>query len=856
VNTAPVIDLDPLSPALNNNLIYPEASGPMILMRELSIEDLDSIELSWCRVTFVNHQIEQRELEFLSLNLSSPTISITNQVDSIFFDGLRPIGEYERLLRGITYNNLNQNPDDNERIFEIICADDENLQSNPSRVSVHVESIDNPPQIYSPVVGEDNLHHAIFYEGSQGVPVLNTFTTILDPDDTELNQCQINLIVPEGTIHEMLQLPLPSTVPEQIFVNFSPNHHTVLFQGKDTILNYQYVLTLVQYVNTMENPIVAERTVEVFCEDASGLRGPVSIFIVDVVPTNDPPVITLQPLDLIQPTWNEDLQRVNVILNLVPVLDIDSQSLSRCEFHLLRRLNGDLEGLSTQVFDSSILTAYDTQTGLLSLTGPSLINKFNSIIRSIQYFNKDPIPAGTSRLITGQCWDFPDEAPSNVDSIEILLSAVNNPAQLHLDQRALNFIEDSSPIELFPNISISDLDNNLLDHCIVVIRDPHPEEILRANIQGEPLLIDWDVDSGALTLRGPQRSHVFEEALRRVTYTNTRDSFSSHQQIISTWCIDEEGQSSNVPFVSIELIDVNDPPVIELNQNSINPVHFTQNDPPVAITERLEISDPDGTILTSCQAQLRSHVDLLERLSVTIPFGTSLQSSWNLYEGTLLVTGPNQLIEFEKVLRSLSFSSSNSNPVEGIRQIDISCKDDHESVSTIQTVLVEVENFVDLPTIDISGHHDFGTNWVDTLAADEKSIPITHPDASIRDLDSHQIDFCAVRLPGKVHPGEGFTFDRRMVAPSMSWAWYEGSGVLYLTGPGSTDDFSTFLRSIRYTRLAPLPYSSVEISVQCVDLQGNSGPIATSTIFLDCLPPCNPVHPPKVLLIDHQCNDC
>merc|ERR1712000_273347 len=524
-------------------------------------------------------------------------------------------------------------------------------------------------------------------------------------------------------------------------------------------------------------------------------------------------------------------------------------------------------GLNLLRMDPSIVTNYNPQNGLLTLSGISSVENYNTLIRSLVYFNHDLNPIGDSREVMGQCWDS-DDLPSNFDTILIELSSTNNPPVLSpSNPNPITYTEDDPAVLLVPSMTVMDPDDELLEVCFAVLDSPHSYELLQVDRHGLPLVVNYDAQRGVLQLSGPQRVEVFQQALQTLSYINSNENFPDLTQEVNIWCEDPHGETSNVPSIQISLIPENDPPVIDLHPPSSSgsgsgpsgsldgciEVDFVQGDDPVVISDHVTIEDVDSTELSNCRVTILNP-DSSDVLGTEIASNSPVTATYNA--GELILNGPATLNEFECILNNVYFSNPATNPLDGMRQIQYVCTDTSGGQSNTQIAYVNVHNLVEVPIVDLSGPNQLGDDWIDTLEATSPSIPIAHPTSVITDSDSTQLDYCAIKLPGKVHQGEGFTLiDRDLISDSIDWNWHQGSGTLHVNGPATLSEFTNFLHGVYYTRIAPLPYSSVDISVQCVDIDGNIGPLSTTTLYVNCLPACEPDYD-SVLVIEHHCDDC
>lgn len=112
-------------------------------------------------------------------------------------------------------------------------------------------------------------------------------------------------------------------------------------------------------------------------------------------------------------------------------------------------------------------------------------------------------------------------------------------------------------------------------------------------------------------------------------------------------------------------------------------IAFTEGDLPSAITSTLTVNDIDNVTLEDVRIQITgNYVGSEDVLSFSDAFG--IVGNWDNITGTLTLTGPSTLTNFETAIRSVTYQNSNTaNPSELIRTLSITAFDGSDYSATV-----------------------------------------------------------------------------------------------------------------------------------------------------------------------------
>jgi len=385
-----------------------------------------------------------------------------------------------------------------------------------------------------------------------------------------------------------------------------------------------------------------------------------------------------------------------------------------------------------------------------------------------------------------------------------------------------------------PNLLITDVDSKELSMCIIQLDEPTADQSLDISVVGTLISKNYESKSGTMQLSGKAPLSDYSKVLRSLIYVNNASHFNISTIYVDFICYDDQSEASNVPYIPISLINVNNPPSVQLTAKTVT---YYKQGAPIPIAQNASIVDPDSVSMNACYAYLLEFPDGSNEVLEAQPLlGSGISIAYDPLHANLTMSGPASVTEFETILSTLTYVNYAVNPTPGIRSIEIYCEDIEGDSLYNDPMLVNVIG--KYPTIvDLSGPNIPGYNWVTSLNTSTESTPISN-NVQIIENDA-LIDYCTISLPRMASAGEGFY--ATPTSDNISYIWQPENGVLFITGPASPVDFQNFISTVEYVRLSEPTDYELQVSVQCVDLLGNLGEVSTTTIYIDRMPPCEVV---------------
>ncbi len=194
----------------------------------------------------------------------------------------------------------------------------------------------------------------------------------------------------------------------------------------------------------------------------------------------------------------------------------------------------------------------------------------------------------------------------------------------------------------------------------------------------------------------PMAQADLDALVRSVTYENTSQNPTLGARTLTFTAIDLANLSSAPAVATINIIAVNDPPVVDLNGPGAGTgfvTTYTENGLGVSIADpTVAVTDPDNTTLQSAKILLTDPVvgDLLT--AGIMPAGITA-SAYDPVTHTITLTGAGTLADYQSAIKTITFASTSDNPTAAARHINVTVNDGAlDSNTAVTTVNVTSVN--------------------------------------------------------------------------------------------------------------------------------------------------------------------
>merc|ERR1739838_500110 len=196
----------------------------------------------------------------------------------------------------------------------------------------------------------------------------------------------------------------------------------------------------IEYDNTSDTPDITARSVTVVVNDGDD-NSNIATTTINITAVNDPPVLDLDGDDSTTTIGSNNYTTtftegtaVAIGDSDVSITDVDDTNIESATITLTNRPDGNIvESLSVNGVLPGAITAsaYNSSTGVITLTGSATLAQYQTAIAQIEYDNTSDTPDITARSVTVVVNDGDDN--SNIATTTINITAVNDPPVLDLD---------------------------------------------------------------------------------------------------------------------------------------------------------------------------------------------------------------------------------------------------------------------------------------------------------------------------------------------------------------------------------------------------------------------------------------
>jgi gliding motility-associated-like protein len=237
------------------------------------------------------------------------------------------------------------------------------------------------------------------------------------------------------------------------------------------------------------------------------------------------------------------------------------------------------------------------------------------------------------------------------------------------------------------------------------------------------------------------------------------------------------GASSGTSFT---IVIQNAPPVVSASSSSAN---YLENGSPLIITPALTIADDDDTELDGATITMGSFFSSEDVLSITTSGG--IISTFDPATGILTLTGEASLLQYQNVIRTLTYFNSSDNPTTTTRAIEILVNDGLDD-SNVYSVAITIQSVNDPPVVSAS---------VTVFAY--ANLMVVNNGISITDADHLMLTNATVTISNNFLSTEDALV--YVDQNGITAAYNAATGTLALTGIASLANYATALSSIRYS---------------------------------------------------------
>ena len=365
VNDAPVIQTS------SGSASFTEGGDALVIDSGLTVSDVDNTYLQSATVRISQGLVASEDVLAFT-NQAGITGSYDKSTGTLTLTGSALLADYQAALRSVTYVNTSQNPNTQARTLSFVVNDGQAESAEATR-SLTVIAVNNAPVI--------TLSSGSISFTEKGAPVaVDSGLVVSDVDSAELTGASVS--ISNGLVAEEDELLF--TAQHGISGSYDSASGSLTLTGNASVANYQTALRSITYRNTnLQTPNTQARTIRFVVNDGQALSATVSRSL-NVITMNDAPVITLSHGPI---SFTEKGTAVTIDSGLT-LSDVDNGQLVNATVRISQGLVAPEDELSVRA-PVGIASHYDSQSGILSLTGQANVTDYQAALRAVTYRNRN-----------------------------------------------------------------------------------------------------------------------------------------------------------------------------------------------------------------------------------------------------------------------------------------------------------------------------------------------------------------------------------------------------------------------------------------------------------------------------------
>ena len=369
---------------------------------------------------------------------------------------------------------------------------------------------------------------------------------------------------------------------------------------------------------------------------------------------------------------------------------------------------------------NGIIGSYNASTGVLSLTGTASVADYQAALRSVTYSD----PNGTN----------PTTGPRTV-SFQVNDGASSNNLS-NVVSRTVQVNPNSPPVA--GNVNASTDKHTAIDiNVLASDSDPDGDTLSVASVDTAGTLGSVSINPNGTIHYDPNGQFNYLGQGQTAT-----DTF--------TYTVTDGYHDSNSATVTVTINGVNDQPA--LSNIETTPLSYRAQDPAVAVTNALTVSDDDDATISSATVSVTSGFDSgADTLSFTNQNG--ITGSYDASTGVLTLSGNATLPDYQTALRSVEFSTTDSSASPAARTVSFTVTDSVGATSSPASRTIDVAEANQAPVAINQSYNAVGNTPLGV--GTNPSSPSVTQSGNVLNGDSDPDSGDPVTLTGTTTPAHG-----------------------------------------------------------------------------------------------------
>jgi hypothetical protein len=494
VNDAPEVDTSAGSTS------YTEGDAATAVDSALTVSDVDDTSLEGAQVSISAGHESGDELVFAA------QLGITGGYDSgtgvLTLSGTASVADYQTALRSIEFRHTGDNPAASKTVqFKV---NDGAADSSAAAKDIAVTGVNDKPSL-------DASDAALAYTEGDGAVAVDAGIDASDPDSATLSGATVAITGSFSADEDELAFADGNGITG----GYSDSTGVLTLSGVASVAAYEAALRSVTYENSSDDPS-ATRTVSFQANDGGATDNLSDTVTRDIAitATNDAPSVTTSAGST--PYTIGDTAGVPVDGDL-SVADADNANLEGAQVSIsaANLESGDELVFATQL---GISGAYDSGTGVLTLSGTASPADYQTALRSIKFRHTGSSPAA-SKTVEFKVDDGDAESAPATKDIALSAPPPNEAPVVTTSTGNTSYTAgDTAGVEVDPALTVSDADDASLEGATVTVSTglDASDELVFATQLG--ISGAYDSGTGVLTLSGTASPADYQTALRSIKF--------------------------------------------------------------------------------------------------------------------------------------------------------------------------------------------------------------------------------------------------------------------------------------------------------------------------------------------------
>ena len=647
------VDQAPVLSGAGNTVTFTQGGAPVVVSPSITVSDVDNLTLASATVSIGTGFLTGDALAAVTTG-TSISESYNASTGVLTLSGSDTLANYQAVLDSVTFSSTSANPTiygtDLSRSLSW-QVNDGTLNSNTAASTVAVVGVDQAPVLS----GAGNT--VTFTQGGSPV-VASSGVAVSDVDSLDLASATVSI----GTGFLAGDTLAAVTTGTSISASYNASTGVLTLSGSDTLANYQTVLDSVIYSSGSANPTNfgadTSRALSWQVNDGT-LNSNTVTSTVTVVAVAEAPIISGAGNTV---TFTQGGGAV-VASPSITVTDVDSPTLASATVSISSGFfAGDV--LAAVTTGTSISAGYNASTGVLTLSGGDTLANYQTVLDSVTFNSASANPTNygsdTSR---GLSWQVNDGTlNSNTVSSNVTVVGVDQAPVLSGAGNTVTFTQGGAVVAASAAIAVSDADSlNLASATVSIGTGFLAGDTLAAVTTGTSISASYNAGTGVLTLSGSDTVANYQTVLESVTFSSASANPTSYGTDLSralSWQVNDGTLNSNTVTSTVIVVGVDQAPVLS---GAGNTVTFTQEGTAVIASPGITVADVDNLNLASATVSISSGYFAGDTLAAATT-GTTITASYSAGTGVLTLSGSDTLANYQAVLDSVTFSSSNADP--------------------------------------------------------------------------------------------------------------------------------------------------------------------------------------------------